>query len=476
MALSRMVVALGVTAALAFADSASAQSVSDGIDAVADAWVAQHNMRYGGARAEHPDETDRPALPLAARSATWPVVLHAAADTPADTLRAVMAALELSADALGRMGFAPPTPDGGAGGTVDFDLYLQAPVAGAPRAWGFVDREVLWAYDDSVSAFGMVSPAVPRDRLAACVVAAYANAVLLSHDSAEAPGWRHATAEWLAFRLTGVPGCEGAAAEQQQAPYQTWIDDGTAAARAPWKAIAPVDDDAHPRVSGAGGALLLELLSARYDVGDSSFVFEAWDLARQHTRGRDGLRGEPDLWQCIAALLKFRGERFVDVMADLSVARWFTGPPDHTGAAWLAGGRPPLLATFRMDDLPEHSTIQEPAVGPLGSVYLSVDVTGARPGERLRVWSRGEFGVAWSLMAVRFDSSGKELARLDAPILDRKPSEYLVVEPLSETATVLLVATNLSYGLPDAELPSVYDRTVKFIVDRATDEAAPGLE
>lgn len=468
----RVITAVAMTAGLAFPGAARAQSVSDGIDAVADAWVSQHNARYGGARSEHPDETDRPKLPLADRSRLWPVAVHAAAETPADTVRAATAALELAADALGRMGVAQVAPDGGLGGTVDFDLYLQPVAANAPPAWGFIDGEVLWAYDDSVSSFGVVSTGVPRERFAACVVSAYANAMLAGQDAAEGPGWRHATAEWLAFRITGVAGCEGAATEQQEHAYQAWIDDGTATARVDLAGRPIKDEDAPVRVSGAGGALLLELLSERYDVGDSSFVMDAWQFARQHTRGRDGLRGEPDLWMALERMMKMRGERFVDVMADLSVARWFTGPGDQTGAAWLAGARPPLLASFTMDQLPEHSAIQVPAVGPLGSVYITVDVTGARPGERLRVWSRGEFGVAWSLMAVRFDANGRELARLDAPILDRKPSEYIVVEPLSETSTVLLVATNLSYGIPDAELPSVYDRSVKFIVDRASDEPA----
>src|SRR5690606_40940703 len=43
----------------------------------------------------------------------------------------------------------------------------------------------------------------------------------------------------------------------------------------------------------------------------------------------------------------------------------------------------------------------------------------------LRVWSRGEFGVRWGLVAIRFDAKGNEIGRVTNPSRDAAPERYL---------------------------------------------------
>ena len=91
-------------------------------------------------------------------------------------------------------------------------MYLSA----ALPSGAYSDGVVPWTYLDRASVFAVVSPNVPSAWIEACVTEAYARAMLLSADPAEARTWRRATAAWLTWELTGRFGCDDAVHEQQQ--------------------------------------------------------------------------------------------------------------------------------------------------------------------------------------------------------------------------------------------------------------------
>ena len=127
-----------------------------------------------------------------------------------------------------------------------------------------------WTYLDRASTFAVLSPATPTTILDACVTAAYAEALLMSADPAEARAWRRATTAWLTWELTGQFGCDEAVTRQQAEPFRSWV--GGAAG------------------DGAGGALWLAYLSARHDAARGHFVRDVWGLASQRTWEGNGLR------------------------------------------------------------------------------------------------------------------------------------------------------------------------------------------
>ncbi len=366
---------------------------------------------------------------------------------PPGRVRRILEALETAREGLWAMGWPPPPPDGGLGGTVGFDLLLE-PLA-RPPAQALAAGAVTASPLDSEVAWGRLDPLVPDDRLEACVVQAYAEAVLLGLDPAEARPWREATAAWLAWRLTGRPGCEDGVADAQRHPWRAWIPehDGTA--------------------SGEGAALLLELLDRTRGQGDGGFVRAAWDLTRQLSRTERAreLQRSPRLWETLRAMEAARGpegdRRFEDLMVTVAERRWlWTGP----GSPLPEVPRPPLLWHASLRRLPVHGP-PSPPVGPYGSVYGLVEVPVETPTQpTVKVWLRGEWGVRWSLLARRLNERGG----MGAPVLatPRKvPRAFLRVEPIGPTRRILLVATNVPPGLPDPRLPQETVRAMRWALD-----------
>ncbi len=214
----------------------------------------------------------------------------------------------------------------------------------------------------------------------------------------------------------------------------------------------------------------LALVSARADGGTGSFVRDMWQLARQRTWEGSELRGAPDLWMAFKKALELAGENLDNFIEEAAVARYFAGEPRRAAQAPFPMLRRlpveasvPLLGRAEWARLPRHLPAADPAIEPFGSAYGLVDVRGAPPGSRLRLWCEGEFGVRWSFVAVRLDASGRELARLTAPAT-RNPRSFLVLELAPGTAEVLLVATNLSERLPDADIPDEHMRSLELVI------------
>lgn len=439
--------------------SARAQSSFPGADEWAEAIVEQSTPKWKGPVVPAPAPRERPAAATMARSTFHPLAVHAEAGVGPRRIHNALAALERAQATLDAAGWPAPYPDGGRGATSGFDLYLVR--RGAPAATAFRDAPIPWLALDAASTFAVMDPQVPDDTLAACVTAAYAEAVLLGQDPAEARAWRRATGAWLAYLVTGQFGCDDAVTIQQREPWRSWIAGGAR--------------------HGAGGGLLLALLSEIHDGGSGTFIREVWQLTRQLS-GLDAhtYRGSPDLWMALERAVSRSEDDLRAELANLGVARFFAGVPERETAASYdvlraLGPRaaPPVSDTVAWGQLPEHFPPADPPLEPFGSRYYMVDVSDAPPSSQLRVWLRGEYGVEWSLVAVRLDDEGKELRRLLAPGR-REPRSYLPVELFSDTDRVLLVVTNLSSRLPDADIPDENVRSFRLIVDQGPGDDDPG--
>ncbi len=437
-----------VVLTLAIASSAAgAQAEGDllGADEIAEAIVVMTGRVWTGPRTPAPMEVMRPSdASITIRSATALLAVHGGPGVAPETMGRVMAALEYASSQLETMNWPSPVPDADLGGGPELDLYLTP--TRLPSA-AHSDGMVWWTYLDRATAFAVIDPETPDRSIEACVTAAYAEALLLSMDPAEARAWRRATAAWLTWVLTGRFGCEDAVWEQQAQPQRSWVRGGAA--------------------EGAGGALLLAYLSARHDDGDSRFVRNAWELSSQRTWEGEGLRAEPDLWAAVETSVERSGDRLLDNIEELAVLRWFVGR-GKTESSLIASidsdAQVPALRHLKRLPTRASATI---ALRPFGSAYVILEGSAWTPGESLRAWMRGEYGVRWSFVAVQLDENGTELRRLATPHTGPTPTAYLPIELDSRARQLLFVVTNLSNRLPDADEPDVNQRSFELIVDRA---------
>lgn len=410
---------------------------------MAEAIVAMTSPVWTGPRTPAPDPTPRPSqAELVSRSPYALVAIHADRTVSDEASRRARTALEHARASLDALGWPRPVSDGGLGGGPELDLYLTS----ALPSGAYSDGLVPWTYLDRASVFAVLTPAVPDALLDACVTEAYAEAMLLSADPAEAAAWRRATAAWLTWELTGRFGCDDAVHAQQAEPFRSWVTGATG--------------------RGAGGALWLAFLSARHDGDGGHFVRDVWALATQRTWEGRKLRADPDLWSAIETAVALSGDELLDNVEELALLRWFVGR--HGGGDWPLGAidgdaRVPVNRT--MSRVPTKVTSRIP-LQSFGSAYVVMNAPAWNGATTLRTWLRGEYGVRWSLVVAQLDSEGNEVSRIGAPPTEVTPRAYLPLQIDEKTATILFVVTNLSDGLPDADEADGSVRGFELVVDR----------
>jgi hypothetical protein len=403
-----------------------------------------------------------------------PVCVHADPGVSDARARAALAALEDAALELDRMGWSAPPFDGGRGGTSGFDLYLRADDAFVDVAEGgrtpaplerpapnrferaSVDVSTFATHIDGAVTFAEMADGVDPALVPACALTAYADAMLLALDPAEAPAWRRATAVYLAYLVTGRFGCdESLVITQQVESFRSFAS--------------------HDPSSGEGGALLVGAISARHDRETGAFIRDLWNADQQNSRdafttnGGD-LHALPDFYYVLAHAVALARDPLTHIIEDFGASRYRAGARSSEGSAYpILRALPPAAtvptyATTRWDALP-RSLRYDGALESYGSAYVTVDVSNAPPGSRLRVWLRGEFGVEWSMIALRLDAHGAEVARVRAPPRPT-PEAYLPVELLDGTAQVVVVVTNLSARGLDADEPDDFARSFRVAMDR----------
>lgn len=376
-------------------------------------------------------EDARPELPVALCSIAQPVCVHAD-DAAAEPAEALLGEVEAALATVAALGFPVPRPDGGAGGTLELDVYLAPPPhaprgEGARRAWGEVDGPSAIALLDGATSYARLDPRVPPARRFACAVEAIAEAGLRADDPAESRLASGALAAFVAYLATGSYGC---------------VDRVEAAQLAPEAGLSGAEADAIATLQ-----LALVLISRRHDGGDGAFVREVWQLARQRSREVDALRISPSFFEALERALQNSGESLAAITEELAVARYFATRGALEGASRALPALPasigvPITAIKPYAELPAHLPVHEPLLGPLGSAYAQIDTAGAPAGSRLDVWLRGDVGPLLVLTAVRLDARGREVGRMTAPAR-RVPQSFLPIELSAETASVVLVVTSL---------------------------------
>ena len=380
----------------------------EGIESWADATIGLSTTRWTGPRVPTPVPEPRPQASVRLDARALPLSVHASERVSPARLHAALRAAEHAHTQLAAAGFLTSFGDAGQGGTAARDLYLRDDTALAASA--ALDAAGNLSGLDGGRAYASIDARVPSARIEVCVAQALIEAQLLELDPAEAASLRRASAAYFAALLTGGPVCE---------------DDASAA-----------DPSASPFDAGrvGDGADWLRHLGIRQDGGRGTFLSEMWQFARQRTwEGRD-LRASPDLMEAIGKALELQHDELPLVAAQIAESRLH----EHH---WT-------VPEVRWEKLPHFGKAQ--AVAPLGSAFVRVQLGAARPGARLRVWSRA-LGARFALAATRLDARGAVLSRVEAASW-HEPQSQLSVELDPATRAVLISVTNVGDGTPDFDV------------------------
>jgi hypothetical protein len=444
---------------------AEAQSLIRGVDEWARATTQEAQAKWVGPRVDYPQPRARPPSAGHLDSALWPLSVHAAPGVPAARLERVLAAAEAAQTLLSLTGWAESFGDGGQGGTGGHDLYLvDAGAEEGARAFLDATQPVWWGLDAG-RAFALLDARLPEERLVPCTTQALAESFLYELDPAEAPSVRESSAAYLTWLITGELGCSGDGAERS----------------------ARLERAPMGQTGGERGAGWLALLGQRQDLNTGVFLRDVWQLARQRTWEGRGLRASPDLYEAIAAALTSRGEQFENVAAELAERQGLLLLAECAGDARDSAGEPapPRSGTGCSSEIDVHRLAftalplklppAEPALEPLGSRYLAVELDAPPQDQRLRVWLRGEFGTRWALTATALDAQGRVVGRLSSPPR-KNPNSFLSLELAPSAARVLVAVTNLANGFPDADPGSPFEvHSMTLTLDRGRSGGEPEL-
>jgi hypothetical protein len=421
--------------------SAHAQLIP-GMKEWADQAALESQPKWIGPRVAFPNPRKRPAPPSRLRSALRPVAVHFGDELSYARARQWLAAFEEAYDLLAVTGFTSGYGDSGQGGTFEHDVYAVSGL-GHGNEVGVDATESLRSLDGT-RAFALLDPLISGANLAACATEALAAVYLMELDPAEAETVRRSSAAYLAWLATGQMGCS----DQPERADELLS----------YVPFAPG--------SGAAGALWLAALERRETRHSGTFLREMWHFARQRTWEGAGLRASPDLIEAIDTAISLKHEKLEDVAGELAIERLLEHPSWALAQAGKLDKRSTTLPTFSFAELPEHLKPADPPLGSFAASYALVRVDAEDQAQRIRVWSRGELGVRWSLQAAKIAQDGSLLSRVRAPTRD-DPSSFLIVDLDARTRWVAIAVTHLSDGTPDPDSERAEDvRTARLMVDR----------
>jgi hypothetical protein len=419
---------------LLFASSASAQETIHGVESWAEAQVGLSTTKWVGPRVDFPLPTTRPSGGRL-DSLRVPVRVHAGHEVSAARAERVLEVLEGLVPLLDSAGFFASAGM--------HDVYLVANAAHGADAG--IDLSTPYAPYDGAYAFALLDARTPEAQVEVCTTQAFVEARLYELDPAEAQSVRKASAAYFAWLVTGDAGCD---------------DDWERALEMP--ALDPFADPER-----AGGALWFARLGARQDQNRGVTLRELWDFARQRTwEGVEkGLRASPDLFECIAQLFVLGREELEHVAGELAEQRYLSPYP-----LGLAPMQPNVV---HWDALPGREIPEGRVIEQLGASYLWVALDKPRVGEQLKVWSRGELGTRWTLIATRLDARRNVIGRVSAPAR-RNPNSYVILELDGQTTDVLITLVNVADGIPDADLANdFFDHGAEIIAARGNGPGDP---
>ncbi|MFT3923633.1 MAG: hypothetical protein QM778_13970 [Myxococcales bacterium] len=429
-----------------------AQSLIKGVDEWAEATTKSAAPKWAGPRVVFPTPQPRPASIGRLTSLLWPLDVHLAAGVPLARGQAVLEAGEEALAILATTGWLGNFGDGGMGGTGGYDLYVTPQASHGADA--FLDAtEPMWGLDGA-RAFGVVDARVPSDRIAACTTQTLAETLLYQLDPAESASARQSTGAYLSWLVTGDLGCDDEENGRRADPR-----------------LAALGPDA-----GGRGAEWLVQLGHRQDQNRGHFMRDMWQFARQRTWEGTGLRASPDLFEVIAAALGNEDEQLENVaseLADQQALTWLDDPPPQPALnkKGIRKVAPPPWTALKWSTLPARLPWVD-GVQPLGGQYALIDIDQPLAGgERLRVWSHGEFGTRWALSLLALDGERQVIGRITAPPR-KNPNSFATLELMPNTRQVLIAVTNVADGIPDADDGAPFEQFgVALTIDRGGDGA-----
>lgn len=201
-----------------------------------------------------------------------------------------------------------------------------------------------------------------------------------------------------------------------------------------------------------GASLFFGWLDDAFAPTPGSTIVATWALSPTHTpRGAARWEGKPDAFDVLRETFKgalFERSTLEDLLVDFGVARAFVGSAaDETHFLESRGFGDAGKAAIAWDIPwpPQPRRLVSPTgVQPTGSSFLLVHRDGAPSGSRLRIEADWEQLMKLRWVAVKLDARGKELARIPLTSPGKATHAAIDLGELDATASVLLVATNVS--------------------------------
>jgi len=330
---------------------------------------------------------------------------------------------------LRALGLQPPMNDGGLGGSHDHDLYLDV---GVQRARAYADLSIQLGELDSTSAFGLLTghQLGPSCSLESDVARVLSQAVLLRMDGALHEGTLAMQSSYLASIIAPCDPVETAAVDELQRRPQGPLSSGTPDRLSGSMLLPSYLDATHGRL-GPGG-----VMNGLIAVSSQRTAAEAY-----------WWHNEPDIFDALRSAFKERSKRLGEALIDFAIARAFIG--NRSDGAHLPDverfgdmGRVRFEWSVGYDSLPRNLAPANP-VGPTGSSYLWLDLSGVTAASRLSFVARWEESFVFQWALVKLDKAGKELSRRIGGGVWGRDTLQLSLAKLDDAAAVLIVGTSL---------------------------------
>ena len=365
---------------------------------------------------------ERPHSSEAACSLRWPVCVHRG-----NTVNEVQASLSLSAletayeRLIGALSLPAPLPDQAHGGSDALDWYLDeaSELTSQPDAIGLggLDRSATYCLGGNGQA----------ERAATLCVA---EAIARRLDAGETPALRRAFALEL-WWLSGLPSSLDVEA----------VDDAQAH---PERALAARSDD-----FASAGALFLDFLeSARSAQSIGALSTSLFSSAASRTApGALSWNNEPDVFEVLRHSLDEDTGKLATLFGEYATSRSFMGArsdDDHALSFDWAGAfaRPRYDWVIKFSSLPRRVRASRP-IEPTGMQLIWIDMDEVPIGVSLGFESEWEAPVSFKWRLISVDDTGREMARVDIPFLERGRSTEGRVVNLTGVRAVLAIGVNM---------------------------------
>lgn len=373
-----------------------------------------------------------PSMPGLLRA--WPLAIHAAPGTSADTLRDTLAAARSLLDQLHyRFGLPDPAPDGTRGGGPELDVYLVRPAArDAPAGDTIIDALETSALWDRATTFITLRNDLDPDARDRALAETLTRAVMLSIDARIPRPFAIAAATTYAERLTG----------QRLDPDAVVAFQRTADA-----ALLRDRDD----LSARGAALFTDYLAQHFDTPDLRGLRGLlWMPVAYTPPERDHFVPAPHLFDCLERTVRGEPAGFYGVIADFTLARGLIGTRgDQLGFPGI--GPDPEDPALRPQPWLETSLAALPAwitptrvLDETGAAFVAIDTRGAGHAA-LSVFFHGVPWRRWMITIARLADDGT-LAGVIPRSSVLQGDWHAVIENLDHVARLLVVVNDLGNG------------------------------